>query len=217
MHGWMHSNLLRYKIIEFFSSLLMNRGAMEYIPPGVVRLIAPMFNLTTKDYESFHTFGEMFPASHFPPSGGLVLVDEEVDGVVYGDGTFIGPDKTRVLQRYLMAKFAARDEMLAALKFIQTSTVPQATLLSSVAQMLNQHFLWGVRAHQGSLLALYVRARGRSARDLETLLRNRGLSSLESFLQNFASRSGGNTNPSMFGREYEKLSANGPEVLLTGP
>lgn len=199
----------------FLNRPLMNLGSETILRPGQIRLIAPMYNVTPKDYESFHSFAQFYPAKVYPGSEELVSVDVEVDGVVYNDGTFIGPDKTHLLQRYVMAKFAARDEVLAALKFIQSSTVPQAMILSSLAQMLNQHSLWGLREHKSTLLARYIRARGRTARDLETILRNRGLSGLETALQNFVNfRSRGNSNPSMFGGIYEKLSANNPSVLV---
>lgn len=201
----------------FVNSPLMDRAAMKYIPPGIVRLISPMFNVTPKGYAWYHSFGTMYPASSFPPSQGLVSVDAQVDGVVYRGGTFIGADKTRVLQRYVMARFAARDEMLAALKLIESSTVPQAMAIQPLAQMLNQQIQWGFRANQGTLLAMYVRARGRSAQGLERILRSRGVAGMEKLLQRFVDRSGSNTNPSSFGREYSRLSDKDPRVFGTMP
>lgn len=141
---------------------LMNRGAMQYIPSGAVRLLSPVLNLTPKDYQSYQSFSKMFPASIFRGSQGLVSVDIKVDGVVYNDNTFIGEDKTRILQRYVMARFAIRDESRAALRLIN-STGPQFQIPAELQQMLNNEFQWGAKADQDTPLALYVRARGQAS------------------------------------------------------
>lgn len=197
----------------FVNRPLMQRVALTYIPSEAVRLISPLFNVDTKGYEWYLSFGQMFPAEHFPPLNGATSVDVGVDGVVYSDGSFIGADNTHILQRYVMARFAERDEVLAALNLISSSTAPPFMIAQQLQQMVNQQVEWEVKAYQFTLLARYVRARGRSAQDLQRILRDRGLSGLEGRLQTFVNRSGGNTNPSMFGRVYQKLSDNDPRVF----
>lgn len=198
---------------SFVNVPLMQSVATTYIPSEVIRLISPLFNVTPKGYQWYHSFGRMFPASHFPASNGASSMDVDVDGVVYRGGAFIGPDKTHILQRYVAAHFAARDEALAALKFIQSSTEPQFLVAPKLGQMLDQQIQWKNRAYQFTLLARYVRARGRSAQDLKRILQYRGLRGLETLLQNYINRSGGMTNPSRFGMIYQKLSQNDPRVF----
>ncbi len=192
---------------------LLPRGAMTYLPPGDIRLISPMFNVTPDEYERYSSPAQFSPASSFPPSQGLASVDANVDGVVYTDGTFIGPDKTRVLQRYVMSKFAARDEALSALDLINSSTAPPLMIVGQLEKMFSKEFQWELEAYQHTLLALYVKDRGSTAMDLRRILQSRGLAGLEKLLQNFVNRSGGNTNPSMFGKAYGKLSSNDPRVF----
>ncbi len=202
----------------FVNRHLMFRPAMTYLPPRYIRLIAPMFNVTPKEYERDKPSYGWYPANSFPRSEGLSSVDVNVDGVVYGDGTFIGPDKTRVLQSYLMAKFAERDEILAALNLIRSSagTSPLA-VVSQLEKMFNDEFQFSQRAYQDSLLAKYVRARGTTATDLSRILQDRGLTGFEKLLGRFVGGFGENHKPSTFGREYQRLSDKDPRVFGITP
>ena len=218
MHYAVGSDRLRQAV--YVDRVLMSREAVPFLRSEQVRLISPMFNVTIKQYEWYHSFGKMYPASSFPPSQGLVSVDENVDGVVYGDGSFIGADKTRVLQRQVMARFAARDEMLAALNLIHSSTAPPFMIVVPLEKMFSKEIQWYRKADQDTLLALYVRARGRTAQVLRSILLGRGLAALEKLLQKSVHPSGGNggnTNRSMFARVYEKLSDSDPRVFRTVP
>lgn len=196
----------------FVNRALMDPWAATYLPPGGIRLIGPMFNLTSKRYEGYHSFAQMYPASSFP-SAGLSSVNVKVDGVVYEDGSFIGPDTTQIFERYVMARFAVRDEALSALNLIHSSTAPQLTVAQQLQQSLNQEMQRDGRATQRTLLALYVQARARSAQDLLDILASRHFNGLETALQNFIDRSGGNPNPSTFGRMYQTLSDQDPRVF----
>lgn len=197
----------------FVNRHLMQSVATTYIMPQGIRLISPLFNVTPKDYQWYQSFGEMFPASHFPPLNGATSVDVSLDGVVYNDGTFIGPDKRHILQRHVMARFAERDEVLGALSLINSSKAPQFIVAGQLQQILDQQVQWKNKAYQFTLLARYVRARGRSAEDLQRILRDRALSGLGTALQSFVDHSGGNTNPSSFDGVYKKLSDNDPRVF----
>ena len=124
---------------------------------------------------------------------------------MYSDGSFIGADKTRVLQRYVMSQFAARDEVLAVANLINSSTAPQFMMVEQLENMFKGQDQQGERAYQHTLLALYVRGRGRTAMDLRRILQTRGIAGLQKLLQNFVNRSGGNTNFSAFGRMYKSF------------
>lgn len=197
----------------FVNRHLMLRQVMAYIPPGRMRLISPlMLNVAPQQYESNPDVA-VYPAESYPPSKGLVSVDPNVDGVVYTHGSFIGPDRTYVLQRYVVARFAERDEVLSALDLLKSSGAPQFTLVQQLQEKLQKQVQLGDRVSKRTLLARYVRARDRSAQDLQRILRNRGLTGLEAMLQRYVGPSGGRTSPSMFGRMYQKLSKNDPRVF----
>lgn len=203
--------------VMFVNRPLMFRPAMTYVPPGGIRLISPLFNMTPRKYQGHSGFAKIYPADRFPSSNKLDQVDVDMDGVVYTKGTFIGPDKTHVLQRYVMARFAERDEAIAALNLIQSSTALPLMVAQQLQQKLNQEIQWRILAHQSTLLSRYVRARGQSAEDMQRILQDRGLNGLKSVLQNFVNRSGGSSNPSVFGKVYPKLSDDDPRVFGTVP
>jgi hypothetical protein len=196
----------------FANRALMLPLVVSYIPPGGVRLISPFFNVTPSQYQSHPNFAQMYPAANYPPADGLASVEPEVDGVVYTDGTFIGPDRTLILQRYVVGRFAERDEALEVLKFIE-SAMAGPLLAPQLLQMLNQEVQRDNKAYKRTLLARYVRARDRSAQDVERILRDHGLAGLQTRLQALVDASGGSTSPSMFGREYQKLSQSDPRVF----
>lgn len=201
----------------FITRPLMYKPAVTSIPPGDLRLISPLFNVTSQEYQANSEFSEEYPASHFPYSQGLASVDVDVDGVVYADGSFIGPNKTHIAERCAAAQFAARDEARSVLNLIQSSTVPQSVLAQQLQQAFNQAIQREVSVHQENLLARYVSARGESAQDVRRILRNRGVSGMESLLQNFLERSGDLTSPSIFDQVYRNLSLNDPRVFKITP
>ncbi len=197
----------------FVNRALMPPQVIAYIPPGGIRLISPlMLDVAPSQYES-NTDSAVYPPESYPPSNELASVDPIVDGVVYSDGSFIGPDSTRILQRSVMARFAARDEALAALNLIQTSTAPQLIVAQQLKDTLDQQIRLGDGVSKTTLLARYVRARDRTAQDVQRILRNRGLTGLEALLLRFVSSSGGSSSPSMFDHVYQKLSDNDPRVF----
>lgn len=197
----------------FINTALTFREAMTYLPPGGIRLLSPRFNVTPKEYAAAPSLVDTFTATQFPSMQGVASVDAEVDGVVYSGGSFIGPDKTRILQRYVMARFAARDESLAVLNLIKTSTGAQFVVAQQLLQTLDQEIQRDGRARHRTLLALYVGQRGHSARDIRRILRDRGLSGLETRLKSWVGRPGGNAQPSTFDRAYQKLSNKDPRVF----
>lgn len=201
----------------FVNRPLMYLPATTYIAPESIRLVSPLFNMTPEGYQANKQFAQEYPASHFPYSGRLASVEVGVDGVLYRDGSFIGPNSTHLLDRCAAAHFAARDEALAVLNFVNSSTAPEFVVIEQLQQILNQDIQREVRVHQQNLLARYVSARGQSAQDMLRILRNRGLSGTEALLQNFINRSGGNANPSSFGDAYRKLSNNDSRVFSITP
>lgn len=200
----------------FINTHLMYRPAMTYIPPGVLRLISPRFNLTPKQYQANPHFAQMNPANSFPPSNELSSVDVAVDGVMYNDGSFIGPDTTRVYEEYVAARFAERDEAIAALKLIKSSTAG-SLVAQQLSQTLTQEAQRDWRAHQSTFLARYVRARGRSARDIQRILSTRGVSGLQAKLLRLVDSSARGAAPSMLDSRYRNLSDTDPRVFETFP
>lgn len=179
-----------------------------------MRLVSPMFNLTPEQYAQQRNSFAKYPVKGFPWAKWMTSVDVDLDGVVYGDGTFIGPDKTLVFQRYVMARFAARDEALATLNLINSSAASPLILTSQLGKCFLGQLHWKERTSQHTPIALYVRARGASALALDGVLRRRGLAGLKYVVQNFASHhSGADASPSSFDHVYKKLSDEDPQVF----
>jgi hypothetical protein len=206
--------------LKSVSAVFVNRpftSGMKFLPPSRMLLISPTFNLTLNQYEQQRRGLALYPAESYPWSPGLTSVDVDVDGVEYSDGTFIGPDKTGVLQCFMMARFAARDEALATLEYIQSSSATPFMIPAQLEQTFDKESQFGQHAYKDTLLAIYVRARWASASDLSRILQHRRLSGLESLLQSYVNHNGGGTSPSMFARAYQNLSDTDPRVFGSGP
>lgn len=202
--------------VKPLSGVFVNRpftSGMKFLPPSRMRLISPGFNLTLNDYQRQQRSLAQYPAEAYPWSKELTSVDVDVDGVVYEDGTFIGQDKTGVLQCFMMARFAARDEALATLKYIQSSSTTPFTIPAQLEEIFDKESQWGQKAYKDTLLALYVRARGNSASDLDWILLHRGVAGVETLLQSYVNHNGGGTSLSMFAGMYQNLSDTDPRVL----
>ena len=202
--------------VKPISAMFVNRpftSGKTFLAPLQMRLIAPALNLTLNQYPQQQRALAQYPAGAYPWSKELASVDIDMDGVIYSDGTFIGRDKTRVLQSYAMAQFGARDEVLATLNYIKSSTGTPVTVSGQLEDIYDKELQRGQLAFQKTLLAEYVKARGNTASDLRWILLHRGLVGLENLLQSFVSRSRGNTSPSMFAGKYQNLSDTDPRVF----
>ncbi len=180
--------------------------------PQGIRLISPLFNMTPQDYRErwashLGLFAKIFPASRFPDFPGMSSVNADVDGVIYSDGSFAGPNKTHIWQSYLAAMDAEHDEALAALNALNSSGSP--VLLE---QTLTQHIAWGREGGsqhlplQGggerTLVGTYVRDRGRSAQDIARLLSSRGSAWLQTALTNLIDNSRAQETPTPLARYF---------------
>jgi hypothetical protein len=200
---------------------LMERRSTTYISPGEVRLVSPMFNVSPQEYVHSPSFARWYPAIDFFVrwAAGSTSVDVAMDGVVYADGTFIGPDRTRVLERYVMARFAARDEALAALNRIDSPPKTPLAIKGRLEEMFERDFKSndGNVAYDNTLLSLYVSDRQRAAGDMRGVLRARGVIGLEAAVRGLIKGSGVNAKPSAFAEAYNGLSRSGPWIIGMWP
>lgn len=139
----------------------LDQGSNIALPPGSIRLISPLFNLTPQEYQAAGDFAELYSG----PLPSITEVDPSVDGVAYSDGTYSGPEGAQVCQRYVTARFAAHDEAVSVLTLLISGT-PLATLLSTLSMQI-QRGLW---LHGTDAMDMYVYARGQSARDVKILI-----------------------------------------------
>lgn len=120
-----------------------------------------------------------------------------IDGVVYRDGSFIRPNKTRIWQRYLAARDAEHDEALAALRLLNSSRA-QIPLEEAMGQDISR-----ARKEQGQyLVSMYIRDRGRTAQDIVRLLHGRGSAWLHRVLTGLVDNSRENETPTPLAKYF---------------
>ncbi len=89
----------------------------SYIPPQGVRLVSWVKSISPERYQRSPAAYAPWLGPRFFSEGraGATLASVTLDGVVYSDGTFAGPDTTGVLQSYVVHRWAARDVATAPL------------------------------------------------------------------------------------------------------
>ncbi|MGH9444602.1 MAG: hypothetical protein ACRD3O_02550 [Terriglobia bacterium] len=198
--------------MRFVTTRLTYRSAKKTIRPQGMRLISPLFNMSPLGFQerfasNLEFFAKIFPGSAFPRLPALSSVQADVDGVVYSDGSFTGPNKSHVWQSFLAAMDAEHDEALAALSELNSSGSP---LL--LEQALTQHIAWGGQGGsqhlalpgkgERSLVGMYIQYRGRSAQDIARLLSSRGSTWLQGALRRLIDNSRAQGTPSPLARYF---------------
>lgn len=137
------------------------------INPGHVRLLSPVFNLSTLDWTPWASRpNEWLPphaASRLPPP--TLGVTALLDGVVWGNGGFYGPNETHVLERYFILRIAEHDEALSIRDLIESATPAEKIAVALERRQLRARFDQGQGAR-----AIYIRGRGSSARNFAEIL-----------------------------------------------
>lgn len=143
------------------------------IRPGERRLFSPFFNGGPTDTDTFIVLND---PTRFPNAGSYMEVNASADCVVYGDGSFAGPNLSRVLLRYFITRDAQHDEALSILRSLRSSpTLPDLRRnLELRAQIGSSPNYLNDRA-----MPVYVRARGIAAGEFEKILLSEGVSKLQ--------------------------------------
>lgn len=133
-------------------------SADHSIRPGDIRLVSPVFNLSPSEYAQHPDFEGQYPSTMYPHFSSSMIVQSALDGVVYSDGTFAGPNQTQILQLYRCYRNAEHDEALAILEMTASHTSP-----ASINESLNKDVLRGYSAQGKDVQAMYHNARAESA------------------------------------------------------
>jgi hypothetical protein len=173
------------------------------INPGLTRLVSPFFNLSERAWAQHAAdpagWQAPMPAGRLPPPGSGV--EAELDGVVYGNGSFYGPNQTDILGRYLVARTAEHDEALSLLRLIDSGAPGSKLGIVLERRRLRARFDQGHGPN-----AMYVRARARAAVWFTWLLGlpNGGVRALRSAVQQLVQEGPPYAHRSSLGRWYRR-------------
>lgn len=143
------------------------------VNPGQVRLVAPFFDIKPYEWRQLSAHPGWFEKLHSGadlPHYDNQVVTPEVDGVVYSDGSFRGPDRMRVLERYYNARDAEHDEALVIKRLVDNGASA-----SQVAAKLRVARERGKDDQGRYMRAGYIRARRQAAIFLQRILQRSGL------------------------------------------
>jgi hypothetical protein len=168
----------------------LDQGPNVLLPPGGWRLLSPDFNVTPRQYQATGNFAELH--SHpWPPVAKMVA---SVEGVVYGDEKYSGPEGPEVWLRLAVGRLAAHDEAVSVANLLKSGIT-----LPDLFSTLRLQSLRGSWLHGTDAMDVYVYARGKSAQDVETLVQRDGRDRALQVLSRFA---GPSARLSAFGRAY---------------
>ena len=88
----------------FVNTAFVPRIEETVIAPGALRLVSSVASVAPDG-----PLPGLFSPSNYPPRAQATVTGVSLDGVVYSDGSFIGPNSTHLLQRYVAARFAAQE------------------------------------------------------------------------------------------------------------
>ena len=144
------------------------RGMDKSIPPGGERVVSPVFNGVSSDSDKFTFFND---PEKLPQKGTYTSITPDLDCVVYGDGSFSGPNHSQLLLRYNVVRDAQHDEALSVLRMLRANPKnPQLKLALVTRQAIGAD-----DTHPNNrALPLYLHARGRAAQEFDVMLESGG-------------------------------------------
>jgi hypothetical protein len=157
------------------------RGTDRSIHPGEARLLSPFFNGARTDSADFAIFNR---PGQLPDPSTYVAILAELDCVVYGDGSFAGPNRNHLLLRYLVARDAQHDEALAVLRRLRS--IPRDPQLKGLLDLRRRI---GSANTQPSMRAVptYIHARSTAAQEFEEILERDGYERLQATAEELVS------------------------------
>jgi hypothetical protein len=195
----------------FVNTAFVPRIEETVIAPGALRLVSSVASVAPDG-----PLPGLFSPSNYPPRAQATVIGVSLDGVVFSDGSFIGPNTTHLLQRYVAARFAARDAALSVLRWAREDD-GMAPVVSAVAlkQRLMEQMRFLGAATQPTLLARYARARARMDMRFRNMLARGGFKKFEAALQRFADGHPG--RPSAFDWRLRDVGPHDPRVFGVAP
>jgi len=140
-----------------------NKSQDKSIRPGEERLVTPWSNIRRDELSDFDPSIARSQRTPTSPQGWKA----HVDCVVYGDGSYFGPNRSRLLLAYFISRDAVHDEALAVLQALQRR--PGDPELK--AQLLQRVDIGASKSFSSNrAMALYKRARGVAAQEFSQIL-----------------------------------------------
>lgn len=161
------------------------------------QLISPFFHWSRKRFPivlgsnaavgTFSALAQQTPATQQPlvrqaHSGESVRVT--LDGVIFGDGVFVGPDTSLLYERFQAAQQAEADEAAWASNQLSTGVAKQQLEVGLSQQIYN-----GRKATGGDQASFYETVRGREAERFLGVLGRHGLAGLTALVSQIAAAS----------------------------
>ena len=85
-----------------------------------IRLLSPLFDLSSDEYRSNRDFVHAYPAFMFPRLGQADFVKAEIDGAVFAGGVFSGDNRTHLAERFESALNAEHDEGVVIQRYLRS-------------------------------------------------------------------------------------------------
>jgi hypothetical protein len=153
------------------------------IPPGGVRLLTPLFNGGPAEASSFGFFHNM-PAA-LPDPTTYSAIHAELDCVVYGNGSFAGPNRRRLLLRYFITRDAQHDEALAIVKRLRST--PKDPQLKAALDLRMK--IGSSNTHPNRrAMPMYIHARAVAAQEFQQILLHEGHDQLRQTVEELVAR-----------------------------
>lgn len=161
-------------------------GQQTVLEAGATKLVSPFFHWTKQRFPRILAINAAWillqGASRKPLVASVqnaASVQVTLDGVVFGDGVFTGPDTSDLYERFESEQKAEVDEGMWMLNRFSSGTAAE-----QIREGLSQQIYEGRNAAGADLESLYAAARGREATRLLGVLDQRG----QTVLQNVAAR-----------------------------
>lgn len=194
-----------------FTQRFMNRIFEEpekhrIMQPSSVRLLSPLFNLSVNEVRNLSASKQLetlFPLSVLPPADTIASMSATLDGILWGDGTFEGPDHARLSAEALCALNADHDEALKVSALLASNPQPQVVIAALDLDIEAAHTPGDVKMltqsrRRAEMEPLYRRARAQAAYALKRQILNAGIEGLSARVNYVAQLPPGNQYTHMF-------------------
>jgi hypothetical protein len=178
--------------IHYIQKQFLPRTELRPFRPGETRLVSPYFNIGTTQYLLQHdSIGQLITSlvSNSPIMSQHLFtsVAAYIDGTIFEDGSYTGPDHFKLVLRYQALRDAERDEANSILPLVEANA-PASQIQNLLQQDADKgHTLRTVPGHpdRNTLYSLY---RSREAQHLMIAYKNGGYTLLHRRTEAMANR-----------------------------
>lgn len=157
------------------------------LAPGESRLLSPWFAITRAQYKGMQgdkggreAVGVLLRANASGPAKDSELLSGTLDGAVFGDTRFVGPDESKMADRFECERNGQHDEGVSVARALRANATDE-----QIAAKLNAHILeWQTSRGRADREGLYFAARAAQAQMLLQILNQSGRGRLEQTVNN---------------------------------